>query len=107
MSVARLMSLALVAAALSLPAVAKEEVELRGRFDADFTPGTTEVDDVPAIMPKVLVTERTRQTVMISKPAVLRYKTTDMSPARLAAERVGHDPDRPGDRAALRLSSAR
>lgn len=108
MSVVRLVSLALAVSATALPALASEQFELRGRLDADYQQGSTSLDESPAIMPRILITERSQEVIVVKKPVPLRYLgDPDLdAPARLAAERVGQDPDRvaPSRNLALRIN---
>lgn len=94
MSAARLLGLALIAFSASLPALARDGAELRGRFTMDFAQASENGTGESTFMPKVLITESSKQSVLVSKPAVLRYTSEFAPPERLAAERVGQDPDR-------------
>lgn len=98
MSVTRLLGLALIAASVALPSIAREAPQLRGRLEADLPGDTANPEDALAILPKVVVTETARQTVLVSKPAILRYDIAPDVPARMVAETRGQDPDRIGER---------
>ena len=100
MSAARLLGLALIAAVVSLPSLAREAPQLRGRLDADFSAEPARADEKLEILPKVVVTETARKTMLVSKPAILRYDVAPEVPARMVAETRGQDPDRIGDQAA-------
>ena len=94
MSAARLAGLALITAALSLPAMAQEDVELRGRLEYDFSKGSEEAANPAEVLPMVVVTDTGRRQLLVSKPAILRYAGVPAAPSKIAAERRGLDPDR-------------
>lgn len=94
MSCARLIGLVLAAIIVTLPAMAKEEAVLRRMIDTDQAGDDEPAAESPAILPTVIVTERSARTILVTKPAVLRYRAESAPPARLAAERIGQDPDR-------------
>lgn len=98
MSIARLLGLAAIAASVSLPSLAREAPQLRGRLEVDFPTDKAAPEDRLEILPKVVVTETARKTVLVSKPAILRYDIAPEVPARMVAETRGQDPDRISER---------
>lgn len=93
MSIARLASLAVLAAAVPLPALTQDAPPPREQPAADRA---QPADKAPPseIMPTVLVTEKARRNRLISKPAILRYAGSSDLVAKLVAEGRGQDPDR-------------
>lgn len=94
MSAIRIFGIALTAAAVALPSFASENVQLRGRLDADFLPAVEESAEMPVNTTNVAVKEAEGPTKTASKNLFLRYLSNPEMPDRIVAESRGQDPDR-------------
>ena len=95
MSTARLFGLTLMATALAMPALAKPDIMLRGRFDAEQMPAyDKDTTEAPTVLPVVMITKASAPAIYISKPTALRSTLRSKPQAAIVAEGRGQDPDR-------------
>lgn len=99
MSALRLLILALIPPITPLPTLAQTSPPIsHGRLDAEFAQDTEDADSEEQVLPIVLVTKAApRQSLLISRPAVLRYPITSAMPVRRIAETRGKEPERAAD----------
>jgi hypothetical protein len=94
MSALRLLILALITPATPLPTLAQQQPE------AAFAQDAKDAEIEEQVLPIVLVTKGApRQSLLISKPAVLRYPTASAMPVRTIAETRGKEPERSAEAA--------
>jgi hypothetical protein len=94
MSAIRILGIALTAAAAALPSFASENVQLRGRLEADFLPAAEQSAETPVNTTNVAVKEADASAKTASKKIFLRYLSDPEMPDRIVAESRGQDPDR-------------
>ncbi|MEZ6010576.1 MAG: hypothetical protein R3C08_01735 [Hyphomonas sp.] len=95
MSALRLLILALIPPITTLPTLAQITPDfLRGTLDAEFLQDAEEAEGEEQVMPLVLVTKTApRQSLLVSKPAILRYPMSSAMPVRTIAETRGKEPE--------------